>query len=575
METKLEYINLSDIALSKTNPRKTFDQNKIDELAESIAEHGVIQPVRLRPKQNRYELVCGERRYRASKQAGRKDIPAVISELTDQQAREIQLIENFQREDIHPMEEASAIFAAIRTGQYTTDDLAHKVGKSKRYIAQRMKLNELIPELQKDFFDDKFNLTSALMLVTISKDDQKKFYKEAVGNEYKYNTNQVQYYINLHQGNLTRAPFDLADPTLSPEFGACTTCPFNSRNANLLFPDDSKEQVCMNKQDYLKKIEVHFERASHEAFKDPAVVLISNNYQFGEEEKKLVSEGHVVLRPHHDYSIAEPPGREVICRSDYESGEEYEEAVIEANADYEKECLAFEKKQMTGKLVKAFVVAGDEKGKMTYVELEKKGAQKTATTVIHAGTAEINDVQTEIDRLNEKEERNKELDAEKVYAKVQAVFKEHKPFRDNKDYLSVHEYIGLAIALLNGAGYHAVGILEKALKLEGDSSRINIYKKLMKMQEKGLPVIFNFLRRVILNTSSTDNNPLNQGAPAIITTIAKDYIPDTVSDLEVEQQNISVARIERLNKRLGELENEKYALEQEAKAKKKKVKTVV
>ena len=102
MELDVKNLGLSAIKTSEHNARKTFDEGKLKELAESIKEKGVLNPILVRPVDGKYEIVCGDRRFRASKLAGKEDIPAIIRTLTDQQALECAVIENLQREDVHP-----------------------------------------------------------------------------------------------------------------------------------------------------------------------------------------------------------------------------------------------------------------------------------------------------------------------------------------------------------------------------------------------------------------------------------------------------------------------------------------
>jgi ParB/RepB/Spo0J family partition protein len=139
-------VPLAKITPSTTNPRKSFPKDKLDELTDSVKRLGVLQPILLRPLNGggTYELVAGERRYRASKAAGLTDIPATVRELTDAEVLEIQVIENLQRSDPHELEEAEGYercSSAHPSGEkYTVDEIAAKVGKSRSYVFGRLKL---------------------------------------------------------------------------------------------------------------------------------------------------------------------------------------------------------------------------------------------------------------------------------------------------------------------------------------------------------------------------------------------------------------------------------------------------
>ncbi len=141
MELNAKLVELKDIKPSQHNARKTFDEAKIKELSASIKEKGVIEPIIIRPANGKYEVVCGERRFRASQMAGITTIPAVIKELDDKQAIEYQIIENLHREDVHPLEEAEGYELLMKKHGYkTVEDIAVKVGKSKGYVYGRLKL---------------------------------------------------------------------------------------------------------------------------------------------------------------------------------------------------------------------------------------------------------------------------------------------------------------------------------------------------------------------------------------------------------------------------------------------------
>ena len=135
-----QYLAIDLIDVSTTNPRRTFDPTKLAELAESIREHGIIQPVVVRPKNNRFQLVAGERRYLASQIAERFSVPAHIKELSDTQAMEWQLIENAQRVDVHPYEEAQGYQRLLDMPGYDVAALAAKTGKSTSHIYSRLSL---------------------------------------------------------------------------------------------------------------------------------------------------------------------------------------------------------------------------------------------------------------------------------------------------------------------------------------------------------------------------------------------------------------------------------------------------
>ncbi len=140
---------LNEIVPNKEQPRKTFDEGALQELADSITQHGVLQPLLVRPlPSGGYQLVAGERRWRASRIAGLKEVPVVIKELSDVETMEIAIIENLQREDLNPIEEAEGLQALIDRCGFTQEEVAVSVGKSRPAIANSLRLLKLPPEVR-------------------------------------------------------------------------------------------------------------------------------------------------------------------------------------------------------------------------------------------------------------------------------------------------------------------------------------------------------------------------------------------------------------------------------------------
>ena len=160
-------IELSEIRPNPYQPRKVFDDEKISELAQSIKEHGVFTPVLLRKSLTGYELIAGERRVRASKMAGRKSIPAIVMEFTEEQMMEISLLENIQREDLNAIEEAQAYQRLIERLDYTQEKLAQRVGKSREHITNTMRLLRLPQSVQQLVVENKLSMGHVRPLVTI------------------------------------------------------------------------------------------------------------------------------------------------------------------------------------------------------------------------------------------------------------------------------------------------------------------------------------------------------------------------------------------------------------------------
>ncbi len=137
------YVDIDQIIPNRSQPRKNFDEEKLRELAESIQEHGLIQPLVVRQKGQAYEIVAGERRWRACRIAGMKTIPCIVRELTDEENMLVAMIENLQREDLDPIEEAQGLEVMMKTYQMTQEQAARSVSKSRPYVSNSLRLLRL------------------------------------------------------------------------------------------------------------------------------------------------------------------------------------------------------------------------------------------------------------------------------------------------------------------------------------------------------------------------------------------------------------------------------------------------
>ena len=175
---KFEKLAIKDIRTNPFQPRKVFDQEKLEELAHSIKENGLIQPIVVRKSPIiGFELLAGERRYRASKIAGLEVIPAIIKELTDQEMMQQAIIENLQREDLNPIEEALSYQKLVENG-YKHDQIAQFMGKSRPYISNMLRLLQLTPAVQEAVIQNDLSSAHARVLVPLDEKDQNYWLKK-------------------------------------------------------------------------------------------------------------------------------------------------------------------------------------------------------------------------------------------------------------------------------------------------------------------------------------------------------------------------------------------------------------
>lgn len=171
------YIHISDIEPNKLQPRKKFDEDSLQELAESIKQYGVIQPLILQKRGKYYEIIAGERRWRAARIAGLKEVPAIIKDYTPREIVEIALIENIQREDLNPIEEAQTYERLIEEFHLKQDELAERVSKSRAAVTNSMRLLKLDKRVQQMLIDEMLSSGHARTILPI--EDKEKQYVTA------------------------------------------------------------------------------------------------------------------------------------------------------------------------------------------------------------------------------------------------------------------------------------------------------------------------------------------------------------------------------------------------------------
>lgn len=160
-------VKITQIEPNKSQPRKQFDEDTLQELADSIKQYGVLEPLIVTKKGKFYEIIAGERRWRAARLAGVKEVPVVIREYTDREIMEISLIENIQREDLNPIEEALAYESLINEYSLTQEEVAEKVSKNRSTIANSLRLLKLCDEVRQMIIEDKLTTGHARALIPI------------------------------------------------------------------------------------------------------------------------------------------------------------------------------------------------------------------------------------------------------------------------------------------------------------------------------------------------------------------------------------------------------------------------
>lgn len=277
------------IVASPTNPRKDFDPAKLAELAESIKASGLHQPILVRPlpgdrladtdRTITHEIISGERRWRASGLAGLATLPVMICDMTNQAVLECQIVENLQRDDLTELEEAEGYQVVMQAGALTVDALAAKIGKSRSYVAGRLKLLDLCIEARTSLRAGEIDFSRALLLARIP--DHKlqikaleriasKGYAGDLAMGYREAASYVQREYMLH---LERASFDILDASLLPIAGPCKACSKRTGHEPDLFADVKSADVCTDPGCYRNKEEAHAARQLAQAHQAGKTVI--------------------------------------------------------------------------------------------------------------------------------------------------------------------------------------------------------------------------------------------------------------------------------------------------------------
>lgn len=286
---------LEAIQSSPLNPRKSFDEVKLKELAASIKEKGVINPITVRKAGKKFEIICGERRFRASQLAGKTDMPVIVKDLDDKQTLEFMVIENLQRDDVHPLEEAEG-YEALMKNYKDVKDIAAKVGKSTSYIRGRLKLCDLIPENRKFFYDGKFSPSVALLVARVPKEMQKEAGKGIVEND-DWGTNEPmnyreakEYIENNYMLQIREASWDLKEKGLASK-GSCAECLKRTINEKELFVDIKGSDRCTDPGCFHAKKQAYTQRKLAELKKSGKKVIpteeVENALRYGSNYIKL------------------------------------------------------------------------------------------------------------------------------------------------------------------------------------------------------------------------------------------------------------------------------------------------
>lgn len=399
------YLRLTQIKKNSYNPRKVFDEAYIGELSESIKALGLIHAVTVRPlAEDKYELVCGECRFRAHKLAGLKKIRVEIRNLSDTEALKIALTENINRKDITVIEEAQTFQKLLALGNNDVKTLAIHCGRSENYVRDRIKLLELIPEFQTILENQQINISQALAIVKFSTGIQ----KDVLQNHFSDNAEYQRWFNRKAEDIISMIEYNYTTKLTNYNFDKteCMNCPHNTRQI-LLFETETCGRCAMTTCLQEKNNTYVLEKALDLQKKYPAILFNSNQHNPNpvvvERLKALGQQVYEISGMRYCPDAPEAPVKE-----DYENGEEYDEALTEFQEKAEEyndkmnEIIELEEKNE----IQLFVNIGNNTVDLCYID-------------IASAESEHNSLDKTLKGLQKKLERNHELEIEHVIEDTQ------------------------------------------------------------------------------------------------------------------------------------------------------------
>jgi len=313
-------IAIDQLRESPTNPRRTFDPEKLQELALSIRAQGVLVPLIVRRVgSEQYEVVAGARRLRAAQAAELFAVPARVVELSDAEALTLQLVENAQREDVHPLEEAYAYRALLDMPEpkYDIASIAIRVGKNVGHVYGRLRFIDLIEEAARAFLDNRLTAGHALLIARLPQAQQSQALEAAFrthwGSTEKHAIPVRELAQWIHQNLMLRledAIFNREDETLVPEAGSCVRCPKRTGFNTALF-EDFRDDSCLDSECHGAKVSAWLKRQTEQ---NPALVQISE-YWGQQKDQPVIQRGqYVEIKPREDGEEPRKPA-EIVCGS--------------------------------------------------------------------------------------------------------------------------------------------------------------------------------------------------------------------------------------------------------------------
>jgi len=426
----IQLLDLNKIVSSTYNPRKDFRPETLQELADSIRQVGVLQPICVRPKEGGFEIVYGERRYWAAAMAGLKFIPALVRELSDAEAEDAAITENLQREDVTPREEAVAYKRALESGRHTIESLVGKFGKSEAYIRSRLKLCDLIDALAEQLDREEISVGVATEIAKYDATVQQEVYEEHFSDGCRLswkNARIREIARRLYDRYMTRLDTYRFDKT------ECHTCHHNTAN-QILFKDECADGCagCQNRTCMMRKNDEYLVQQALQLLKaDPRTVLATVGDTPDSVIVHLEEEGYRIqeLDYYLDYYDTAPEMPEAPQAEWYSSEENYAEAMKRyeaALARFTEQTRQLEFDVTEGR-VRKYAIIGMFDVEIRYEDVPEEEREVSVEDAAGERTVYVTMVPASpMESLLRQDHRNRQLCYEHITADIKKLFRESK-----------------------------------------------------------------------------------------------------------------------------------------------------
>jgi ParB family chromosome partitioning protein len=562
IELKIQNLNIEKVIPDPMQPRKTFNETLLKELSESIKKHGVLQPITVRKSGSEYAIVMGERRYRASKLADKKTIPCVVREYENNDILEIQIIENLQRQDVEPTEEAEAI--AYLSEKYAPTEIAKRLGRTDNFIRQRLKLAGLI-EGFKHFVRNGEMTISLGVGVALFESEEQQMMLETMGEE--FNAHQINKMIKDQTYDLEKASFDVTDKKLVSKAGSCVECQFNAANQGNLFGEG--KMICTKAACFETKKSKTFLNLIENSKKENILLIPEiRRYWADEESNQLIisqlEKNGLKVYLLDDVKIIENPVKptiEIIKKEyqhyDYSEDElkaEFEDAMLNFNEAF-KEFNSAKEKGFTIGIVFHPETYRHRKAFVKIVEESKNDATEYSAPLANRKMADCTPAE-QIIKINEREIRKKQIENNKQFEEVVKMIRETN-YIDTKKALSLDEMVAFSISLFeNNVDY--MSQQKYFSELLDDTSKITRIEMVQIFKKKFKKEIFHKLIRYILakQVHIGESNQVNNLTNISFYSAMQGYYTTKIADIEKKYAEKRSKREERLKERITVLEKE-------------------